>query len=255
MKLEHSFTVPAPVDTAWAALLDIEGVAPCFPGATLTGVDGEQFTGTVRVKLGPVSLTYGGTGRFLERDDAQHRAVIEAKGRDRNGNGTAGATVRAHLEPQGPAATRVVVSTDLTVTGRPAQFGRGVIQDVGGRIIDQFAGCLAATMAGPGPGPDDAQPPPAAAAPLTLAAAGPRTAPARPAAPRPPALRPAPSSGPAGASSGTWSEPSAAADAGHLDLGSAVLPALLRRLGPPALVALVSGLLAWRLVRRLRRRR
>ncbi len=124
MKLEHSFTVPAPVEQVWSTLLDIEGVAPCLPGATLTGTDGEEFAGTVKVKLGAVSLTYAGKGRFLERDDEAHRVVIDANGRDKNGNGTAGATVHARMEPDGGAATKVVVETDLKVTGRPAQFGR-----------------------------------------------------------------------------------------------------------------------------------
>ncbi|MBI4941563.1 MAG: SRPBCC family protein, partial [Actinobacteria bacterium] len=144
MKLEHTFTVPAPVDQAWATLLDIEGVAPCFPGATLTGTDGEEFAGLVKVKLGPVSLSYSGKGRFLERDDEAHTVVLDATGRDKNGNGTAGATVHARMEAAGESSTLVVVETDLKVTGRPAQFGRGVIQDVGGRIIGQFADSLAA---------------------------------------------------------------------------------------------------------------
>ena len=130
MELQHTFTVPAPVDQAWATLLDVEGIAPCFPGATLTGVDGDSFAGTVKVKLGPVSLQYSGKGRFLERDEAARHVVLEANGSDKRGNGTAGATVHARLEPAGEGRTTVVVETDLKVTGRPAQFGRGVLQDV-----------------------------------------------------------------------------------------------------------------------------
>jgi carbon monoxide dehydrogenase subunit G len=152
VELQHSFTVPAGVEKAWATLLDLEGVAPCFPGATLTGTDGHDFTGQVKVKLGPVSLQYAGRGRFVERDDAGHRAVIEAHGSDKRGNGTAGVTVVAHLEAEGEEATRVVVSTQLKVTGRPAQFGRVVMQDVGSRIVDQFAVALARLMSGGGQG-------------------------------------------------------------------------------------------------------
>ena len=106
----------------------------------------------MKVKLGPVSLQYAGKGRFVERDEAAGRVVLEASGSDRRGNGTASATVHARLEPDGDEATRVVVDTELKVTGRPAQFGRGVLQDVGSRIIEQFAGCLATRMATPARG-------------------------------------------------------------------------------------------------------
>ncbi len=130
MRLEHKFVVPAPIEQAWAAFNDLERVVPCFPGATLTSYDGDEFEGSCKVKLGPVSLQYTGNGSFVERDPANHHAVIEAKGKDRRGNGTATARVTAHLTASGPASTEVSVDTDLTVTGRPAQFGRGLIQDV-----------------------------------------------------------------------------------------------------------------------------
>lgn len=142
MEMEHNFTVPAPVDTVWKALLDLERVVPCMPGAALKSHDGDEFAGTVKVKVGPISLQYKGSGRFTERDAAAHRAVIEASGRDARGNGTASATVTAQLVENG-SGTAVTVVTDLLVTGRPAQFGRGLISDVGGKIIGQFAGCLA----------------------------------------------------------------------------------------------------------------
>ncbi|MGN9913049.1 SRPBCC family protein [Phytohabitans sp. LJ34] len=150
MKLDHSFTVPVPVDEAWRVLLDVPRVAPCMPGATLTDFDGEAFTGTVKVKVGPIVLTYTGKGRFVERDEAARRVVVEASGRDTRASGTAAATVTATLEPEGDA-TRVEVTTDLTVTGKPAQFGRGMLSDVGGRLIGQFADCLAAELATPPP--------------------------------------------------------------------------------------------------------
>lgn len=137
MELEHSFTVPVPVDEAWAVLMDVERVAPCMPGAALKEFDGESFTGSVRVKLGPVNLTYAGAGRFVSRDADAHRVVIEASGRDRTAS-TAAATVTATLHPEN-GGTRVDMVTDLRVTGAPAQFGRGMIGDVGGRLIDQFA--------------------------------------------------------------------------------------------------------------------
>lgn len=142
MKLEHKFVVPASVEQTWAAFNDLERVVPCFPGATLTGYEGDDFTGSCKVKLGPVSLQYSGTGTFVERDEAQHHAVIEAKGKDRRGNGTATARVTARLSGTADGATEVSVDTDLTITGRPAQFGRGLIQDVSNKLLDQFTTCL-----------------------------------------------------------------------------------------------------------------
>src|SRR5262245_19303358 len=146
MKLEHTFTVPVPVDKAWEVLLDLERVAPCMPGATLTGVEGDDFTGTVKVKLGPIMLTYSGKGRFVERDEAAHRVVIEASGRDTRSAGTAAATVTAQLSDQG-GETLVDVTTDLSITGKPAQFGRGMMSDVSAKLLGQFADCLAGKLA------------------------------------------------------------------------------------------------------------
>jgi carbon monoxide dehydrogenase subunit G len=145
MQLEQSFTVPVSVDAAWAVLLDLPRIAPCMPGATLTGVDGDTFTGTVKVKLGPIALTYQGKGRFVERDEAAHRVVIEASGKDTRSAGTAAATVTAALAADGDK-TRVDVTTDLSVTGKPAQFGRGMIADVSAKLIGQFADCVATTL-------------------------------------------------------------------------------------------------------------
>lgn len=142
MEMEHSFTVPAQVETVWEALLDLERVVGCMPGASLNSHDGDEFVGTVKVKVGVISLQYKGSGRFTERDEAAGRAVIAASGREARGNGTATATVTARLAQDGPG-TAVTVVTDLSVTGRPAQFGRGLISDVAGKIIGQFADCLA----------------------------------------------------------------------------------------------------------------
>ncbi len=149
MELEHSFTVPAGIEQAWATLLDVERIAPCMPGATLQTVEGDEFTGTVKVKVGPVTISYGGQARFRDRDDQAHSVVIEASGKESRGSGTASATVLTKLEQLGEQQTRVVVSTDLSITGKPAQFGRGVINDVGNKIIGQFADCLAQRMAEP----------------------------------------------------------------------------------------------------------
>src|SRR3954468_4836858 len=162
MELQHTFTVPIGIDAAWAAFTDIERIAPCLPGAVITSVDGDDFEGTAKVKLGPISLLYSGKGSWVSRDDATYSAVLDAQGKDKRGNGTAGATIRAHLEPDGEG-TRVVVDTDLKITGRPAQFGRGVLQDVGDKILAQFAACLAQRLAEPAPEPAASEEPAAIA--------------------------------------------------------------------------------------------
>ncbi|MFF8942002.1 SRPBCC family protein [Streptomyces sp. NPDC014864] len=141
MELHHEFTVPVPVDDAWRALLDIEGIAPCLPGATVESYDGKTVNGTVKVKVGPVTVTYKGTAVFEEQDEADRRIVLLANGRETRGPGTARATVTSTLEER-DGGTTVSVRTDLTVTGRPAQFGRGVLAEVGDRLVGQFAQCL-----------------------------------------------------------------------------------------------------------------
>jgi carbon monoxide dehydrogenase subunit G len=145
VQLENSFTVPVPIDEAWRVLLDIERIAPCMPGAALDSVTGDDFTGRVKVKLGPINLTYQGKASFVEKDEAAHRAVIDARGKDQRGNGTAAAVVTAVLAAEG-SVTRVDVVTDLNITGRPAQFGRGVMTDVGNKLLGQFADKLAAQL-------------------------------------------------------------------------------------------------------------
>jgi carbon monoxide dehydrogenase subunit G len=157
MELTNEFSVAAPVEHAWAALLDVERIAPCMPGAALTSFDGDAFTGTVKVKLGPVNLTYAGKGRFASKDEAAHRIVIEASGKDKRGTATAAATVTGTLYPEGDS-TRVHVVTDLRITGAPAQFGRGMIADVAGRLVGQFAACLAEKIAANAPAPAEATP-------------------------------------------------------------------------------------------------
>jgi carbon monoxide dehydrogenase subunit G len=159
VELNHSFTVPASVEETWDTFLEIESVASCFPGAVVTSVDGDDFTGTCKVKLGPIALTYSGTGTFIERDQAAGRFLVEAKGKDKRGNGTAGAKVTAMFTDDGGGSTKVDVSTDLQITGKPAQFGRGIIEDVSNKLLQQFVTCLQTKV-----GADAEQPEPAAEA-------------------------------------------------------------------------------------------
>ncbi|MCH5641208.1 SRPBCC family protein [Gordonia sp. ABSL49_1] len=166
MQLEHSFSVDAPIETVWAALVEPERVAGCMPGATLTEVDGDKFTGQIKVKIGPVALVYKGVGNFIEKDEGAHRAVIEGSAKESRGQGTAKATVSMSLKDEGGTTTGSVV-TDLAITGKPAQFGRGMLSDVGGKIIDQFSSCLSKKLG-------DAEPA-APASPATSATAAPDT--------------------------------------------------------------------------------
>lgn len=142
MRLENEFTVPTGIDEAWATLLDLERVVPCFPGATLESVEGDTFAGSVKMKLGSVSLVYKGSGTFTERDEQARRAVIEAKGRESRGSGTANATTTMQLAEDGEG-TKVVLTTELKITGKVAQFGRGVMSDIADKILMQFANCVA----------------------------------------------------------------------------------------------------------------
>jgi carbon monoxide dehydrogenase subunit G len=146
MELEHSFSVPVPEERAWEVLLDVARVAPCMPGATLDSVEGDEIKGRIKVKVGPIQMTYAGTAKFTARDPAAHVITLEASGKETRGAGTASATVRSTLAGKGDE-TDVVVHTSLNVTGKPAQFGRGVLTEVGGRLIGIFADNLAAMLA------------------------------------------------------------------------------------------------------------
>jgi uncharacterized protein len=177
MKLENRFTVPVPVEQAWEVLLDVERIAPCMPGATLTSRDGDAFEGTVKVKVGPINLTYGGKARFSSLDEAGRVAVIDASGKETRGTGTAKATITCRLHGRGDS-TDVEVDTDLAITGKPAQFGRGVLADVSSKLVDQFAACLSEEIragtpeppTGPDASPAGAAPQPPSPAPRPLRA-------------------------------------------------------------------------------------
>lgn len=160
MELTHRFTVPTSVAEAWAHFNDIASVAECFPGASVTSVDADSFSGSVKVKLGPIALVYNGSGTFVEKDDAAHRFVVDAKGKDKRGNGTAGAKVTLEMADAG-GSTDIAVFTDLAITGKPAQFGRGVMQDVSDKLLGQFVQCLEQRLADGATGVPDAAPPPA----------------------------------------------------------------------------------------------
>ena len=233
MQLEHRFVVPASIEVAWETLNDLERVGSCFPGATVTSVEGDEFAGTCKIKLGPIAMQYAGSGKFVERDDAARRAVIEAKGKDRRGNGTAAVTVTATMTEEADDRTAVAVATDLNITGKPAQFGRGVIQDVSDKLLGQFTQCLESrigTADEEGPAPESAP----AAVPESGSAAAPSSATATATAPPGPAFQRAESP----------PDPSA------LELGATVLPVLAKRYAPFALGALAVLLVLWRVLRR-----
>ncbi|MDV3129341.1 SRPBCC family protein [Mycobacterium sp. 21AC1] len=148
MELNNEFRVAVPAAKTWEVLTDVERVAPCLPGATLLNVDGDEFTGAVKVKVGPITVSYQGEAAFQEKDVAAQRVVLKANGKETRGNGTASAVVTAQLKDEGDATT-VVVTTDLAISGKAAQFGRGVLADVAGNLIGQFAKNLEAELLGP----------------------------------------------------------------------------------------------------------
>ncbi|MFF1837157.1 SRPBCC family protein [Streptomyces sp. NPDC058231] len=211
MQLDHSFTVPADPDDAWKLFLDLGRVAPCMPGAVLDTLDGDTFTGRVKVKVGAVQMSYGGEGT-VTRDESARSMFLDLSGSETRGSGTASATVTATLTAD-PAGTRVRVRTDLDITGRPAQFGRGIMTEVGDRIVQQFATRLEELLRDAG-----------------------RTGPV------------AATSGATGTTDGLLPpEPEA------VDLGAAALPVLLRKAAGPAAAVLVVAVMVQLLRRRSRR--
>lgn len=146
MQLEQQFTIPTDVAHAWDLLVDVERIAPCFPGAKVISMDGESVNGQVKVKLGPVMLTYAGVLKFLERDESARRLVMDGQGTDAKGNGSASAKVTAQLTEIADGSTRCNLVTDLNITGRPAQFGRGMMLEIGNNILGKFSDNLAAML-------------------------------------------------------------------------------------------------------------
>lgn len=145
MELNNEFEVGVPLPEAWEVLTDLERIAPCMPGAELREIEGDEYRGVVKVKVGPIRAEYHGAARFLEREDSTHRAMLRAEGREARGQGNANATIIASLEPS-RKGTKVRVTTDLQITGKVAQFGRGVLADVSNRLLGQFVDNLEATV-------------------------------------------------------------------------------------------------------------
>ena len=146
MEINNSFEVKAPIDVAWATLTDLARIAPCLPGATLTSIEGDVYKGHVTVKVGPIVAKFGGQAIFQERNDTAHRAVLKGEGRDSTGKGNASAIITAQLEVVDASTTRCTVNTDLTITGKIAQFGRGALADVSDKLLKQFVVNLESTV-------------------------------------------------------------------------------------------------------------
>jgi carbon monoxide dehydrogenase subunit G len=240
-QLVNEFTVNRPIEEAWAVITDVERIAPCLPGAELQEIEGDIYRGVVKVKLGSISPHFKGQATFVDRDDASHRAVLKAEGRDTGGRGNAAAAITAEGESLSPTSTRVVVTTELHITGKVAQFGRGIIGDVSKKLMAQFASNLNTMLDEQGnspPAPADAATSDEAPAPAAETAPGspngetaPESAAEQPAVPEPPRVRKI--EGPA-------TEP--------VDLAGVAGPALLKRLLPVLAVVML-------LVFLLRRRR
>jgi hypothetical protein len=150
VELSNEFEVDAPIGQVWAVLTDVERIAPCLPGAQLQEIEGDEFRGVVKIKVGPITAQYKGAASFVERDDASYRAVLRAEGRDTRGAGNAAADITAQLE-ETEGGTRVAVETDLKVTGKVAQFGRGVMADVSRKLMSQFADNLSGLISDDAP--------------------------------------------------------------------------------------------------------
>ena len=255
MELDNSFTVPVPPDVAWSVLLDVARIAPCMPGATVDEVDGDVVNGRIKVKVGPVSLTYKGTATFTERDESARMVSVEASGKETRGAGTASAVVTASLAAAEDDSTLVTMHTTMNVTGRPAQFGRGVMVEVGGKLVEKFAENLALQLTADGAAAS-------AAAADSAAATAADSAAADGAASDGPADETADSetaetgsetaeAGQSGEAAAVASTPPAPEDS--LNLVRLVAPAILKRVLPVAALAAIVALLGRRIRRGLRR--
>jgi uncharacterized protein len=218
MRLNNEFQVGADLDRTWALLTDLERVMPCLPGASLVGRDGENYLGSVKIKVGPIGAHFTGSAHFASKDDDARVAVIAAAGKDAKGQATVSATIQARLEPVTPARTRVLIDTDLDISGRMAQFGRGAIADVGSRVLRRFADNIGTQLL---------------AAPATPAASA---APLAPVSTPSPAPVPAPAAAPL---------PAAAASAGDMDALQMVLSMIKERYGQAVVGGVLGFLLGW----------
>jgi len=248
MEMDHSFTVPVPPDRAWDVLLDVEKIAPCMPGATVDEFDGEVVTGRIKVKVGPVSLTYRGTAKFTERDPDARVILLEASGKETRGAGTASATVRATLKPEsGGEGTTATMHTTMNVTCRPAQFGRGVMVEVGSKLVEQFAQNLRQLIAEDGAAGGNA----AATATAEADASVGQAAAEATGTPQdgPGSTQPSPVV-PAAATTATPTAQPPAASADSINLVKLVGPSLLKRVIPVAVAAAGLALLGRWLFRR-----
>ncbi|MDW3213921.1 MAG: SRPBCC family protein [Ilumatobacteraceae bacterium] len=222
-QIVNEFTVNRPIEEAWPIICDVERIAPCLPGAQLEEIEGEVYRGRVKVKLGAVTAQFKGEAKFVERDDAAHTAKLHGKGRDTGGRGNAEADIYAVAESLSPTSTKCTVTADLHITGKVAQFGRGIMGDVSKKLMDQFAGNLNTMLDEEGTEPAPATEAPAADAPAAEAPAADAPAPAAPAEPSVRKIN-----GPA-------AEP--------IDMADMAGPALLKRAAPVALIALLLLLL------------
>ena len=248
MELVNDFTVNVPVDEAWVTLTDVERIAPCLPGAQLQEVEGDTYRGIVKVKVGPILAQFKGQASFVERDVEHHKAVLKAEGRDTGGKGNASALITAQLTPQGGSSTHVQVTTDLTITGKVAQFGRGAMADVSTKLLGQFVDNLETTVLNKPNGSSAAATVAAGAAAATTAATTAVTTPSTPAAGATAApSAPASSANPSTAPTVRKIESN---DVEPLDLMDAAGGAMIKRLIPAGIV----GLIVLFLLRRLRHR-
>lgn len=251
-KLLNEFIVHRPIGQAWAVLTDVERIAPCLPGAQLEEIEGETYRGVVKVKLGPISTAFRGQAQFVERDDAGHRAVLKGSGRDTGGKGNADALITAQLEAVSADSTKCVVTTELHISGKVAQFGRGIMGDVSEKLMSQFAnnlntmlaeqGDAAIPTAAPAAAPAAAAPP--AAAPAETPAASPTVSEA--AAPSAPAAAPAPAAASAPAAAPAVRK-IAGPEVAPLELGNVAGSAILKRLVPAAIGVVVLVAVIWAL--------
>lgn len=243
MQLTHHFHVPSDIDETWTHFQDVAGLAGCFPGAQVTSVDGDDFTGFCKVKLGPIALVYNGAGQFSERDESGHRMTVVAKGKDKRGNGTAAATATLTMSPATAGGTDVDVLTDLAVTGKPAQFGRGLMQDVSDKLLGQFVACLQQQLdpAEPDPADPGAEPTPPPV-PQSANGAAPGTMPASTSTAPEPTIIPE--------SSARAARQPTPQSRDALDLGATVLPVLLKNYWKPVAVGVLALVAITRWVKR-----